>query len=332
MGSDCGFCKMDHDDLWSHHYRLENLTEAGQKQSMNRKKSPVFIRRSVLCVPGSNIRALAKIVSLGCDSVIFDLEDAVAPDMKQMARSNLAEIFNKSDMLCERIIRINPMNSIHAKADLDCVLALKPDAVLLPKTEEPQQIQDLSDLISDRDPMSDMRIWAMIETPRGVLNAAQIAEAGRTRDARLDCLVVGLNDLRKGTKVPKRPGRTYLVPWMMQIVLAGRAYGLDIIDAVSNDFKDLAAFEAECIQGKEMGFDGKMLIHPAQIDPANRTFAPDAEDIAEARAIVAAFAEPSALGQGAINLNGQMIERLHLDEAEQLLVLLEKVETKRTEQ
>ena len=294
---------------------------------MNGMNSKFQLRRSVLCVPASNERALAKSSALACDCLIFDLEDAVAPDRKAQARNFLMQHFLEFQTSnAERIIRVNALDSIHATADLSCVLECKPDAVLLPKVERPQQIQELCDQISEWDPMSDMRVWAMIETSRGVLNVAQIAEAGRTLNARLECLVVGLNDLRKDTKVPKRAGRTYLVPWLMQIVLAGRAFRLSIIDAVSNDFKNLAEFELELVQGREMGFDGKMLIHPAQIEPSNRIFSPDKDMIDEARSIIAAFADPSSDGQGSININGEMVERLHLEEAEALLALVDLIE------
>lgn len=307
--------------------QLENCSKAGQNPQMNRKASHFQLRRSVLCVPASNDRALQKTMSLDCDCVIFDLEDAVAQESKADAREKLVRHFldNKTSRV-PRIIRINSLDSMYGGSDLHCVLSCKPDAVLLPKVERPQQIQELSDQISDRDPMSDVRIWAMIETSRGVLNVAQIAEAGRTQDARLDCLVVGLNDLRKDAKVPKRPGRQYLVPWLMQIVLAGRAFHLSVIDAVSNDFKNLDDFEQEAIQGKEMGFDGKMLIHPAQIEPANRVYSPDKDMIEQARAIIAAFSDPSTEGQGAINLNGEMIERLHLEEAKALMDVVAAIE------
>jgi citrate lyase subunit beta/citryl-CoA lyase len=191
--------------------------------------------------------------------------------------------------------------------------------VLLPKVSEPQDVMAISDMLGDADAPDTLRIWAMIETPRGILNSAAIAEFGRTAGSRLDCFVVGLNDLRKETGVLPQPGRTYLVPWLMQVILAVRAYGLDAIDSVFNDFKDTDAFEAECAQARAMGFDGKMLIHPAQIDAANRHFAPGEAAIREAREIIAAFADPATDGLNVINSNGRMIERLHLVQAESLV-------------
>jgi citrate lyase subunit beta/citryl-CoA lyase len=166
----------------------------------------------------------------------------------------------------------------------------------------------------------------MISPPRGVLNAAAIAGSGRTAGGLLDCFVVGLNDLRKETGVAPEPGRTYLVPFLMQVILAARAYGLDAIDSVSNEFKALSAFEAECAQGRAMGFDGKMLIHPAQIDGANQHFGFSADALCEARTIVAAFADPAVAGLNVINLDGRMVERLHLDQAERLLAKVRLIE------
>ncbi|MFA7416284.1 MAG: CoA ester lyase [Rhizobium sp.] len=281
---------------------------------------PVRLRRSVLSVPAVNPRALAKAQGLDCDSVIFDLEDSVAPEKKAEARDNLRRFFAETPLEGkESIIRINASDTEFAAADMAAVIACQPDAVLLPKVDSPMDVQAVADLLSDSDVPDSLRIWAMMETPLGVLNAAAIAEAGRTGGARLDCFVIGLNDLRKATGVLPAPGRTYLMPWLMQVVLAARAFGLDVIDSVSNDFRDLAAFDDECVQGRAMGFDGKMLIHPAQIDGANRHFGFSQEVLSEARQIIAAFAEPEARGLNVVNMNGRMVERLHLEQAERLM-------------
>jgi citrate lyase subunit beta/citryl-CoA lyase len=278
------------------------------------------LRRSVLSVPAINPRALEKTHAVDCDAVIFDLEDSVAPQKKAEARDNLRAFFSGPPLRGkEQIIRINGLASEFANADLELVLALQPDAVLLPKVDAPQDILSLGDRLTEADASEDLRIWAMIETPRGILNAAAIAEAGRTAGSRLDCFVVGLNDLRKETGVLPLPGRAYLVPWLMQVVLAVRAYGLDVIDSVFNDFRDPEALDSECAQGRAMGFDGKMLIHPAQIEAANRHFGPDPAAVADAEAIIAAFAEPETAALNVINLDGRMVERLHLVEAEGLV-------------
>jgi citrate lyase subunit beta / citryl-CoA lyase len=281
---------------------------------------PSRLRRSVLTVPAINDRAMEKVASLDCDAVIFDLEDSVAEDRKADARSKLLNFLQKNDLgHRERIIRINAAGTQHFREDMALVLQALPNAVLLPKVEEPVTIQDVADMLGERDAAEGLRIWAMIETPRGVLNAAAIASSGRTSDSRLDAFVVGLNDLRKATGIPAEPGRTYLVPYLMQIVLAARAYGLDVIDSVSNDFRDMEALAAECAQGRAMGFDGKMLIHPAQIEPSNHHFGPSAAAVAEARLVADAFADPAHAGLNVINIDGRMIERLHAEEATRLL-------------
>lgn len=298
----------------------------------NSSNNTVAPRRSVLSVPAINTRALEKLPALNCDCVIFDLEDSVALDMKAQARDNLIALFRDTrPQGLETIIRINPISTPDGKADMAAVLACRPDAVLLPKVDEPSDIHDVADLLGEDDAAGDIRIWAMIETPRGILNAAAVAKATHTQGSRLTCFVVGLNDLRKDTRVPALPGRTYLVPWLMQVVLSARSYGLDVIDSVSNDFRDLDVFSAECEQGRAMGFDGKMLIHPAQIDAANRHFAPDEAAIGEASEIIAAFAAPEAAGLNIINANGRMIERLHVEQAQRLVAMADIIAHRKAE-
>ncbi|KAA3516722.1 CoA ester lyase [Agrobacterium vitis] len=270
-------------------------------------------RRSLISVPAINLRALEKSLSLPCDGVIFDLEDSVAEESKTEARSNLRQFLQHADLNGrEAIIRVNSSDTSWFAEDLSFVESIKPDAVLLPKAE---RVEDLDRLRAGAG--TEPALWAMIETPKAVLAAAELAKASAALG--LECLVVGLNDLRKETRVPPGLGRQYLAPWLMQVVLAARAYGLDVIDAVSNDFRDLDGFAAECSQGRSMGFDGKMLIHPAQIEAANRYFGPSEAEVAEARAIVAAFAAPEAAHLNVINRDGRMIERLHVAEAEYLL-------------
>ena len=300
------------------HVCLAKMAKAGHKSRMSlpHDRHPARLRRSVLCVPADNARALTKVATLACDAVIYDLEDAVPDGNKGGARRTLAAHLQRerrSDL--EVIVRINHLNTPFGEEDLAFALTLSPDAILLPKVESPQDIQAVVDFLGENDAPDSVRLWAMIETPRGVLNAAAIAETGRTRGGRLDCFVPGLNDLRKETGVPALPGRTYLIAWLMQILLAARSCGLDIIDAVFNDVRDVSGFEAECAQGRDMGFDGKMLIHPAQIDPANGAFGVADAALADARSIIAAFALPDNADKAVINLNGLMVERLHLDQA-----------------
>lgn len=284
-------------------------------------------QRSLLSVPAINQRALDKISSLACDGVIFDLEDSVAPEKKDEARANLSAYFAKPPAGNRlSIIRINPLSSTSGANDLALVVSTRPDAVLLPKVESVADIQTVERLLSEADVPETTKIWAMIETAKGVLHAGAIAGSRETSVPRLEGLVVGLNDLRKETRVPARQGRTFLIPWLMQVVLSARAHGLCVIDSVFNDFRDTDTFESECRQGRDMGFDGKMLIHPAQIGPANHHFGPDPEAVAEAEAIIAAFSTPEAQTLNVINLNGRMIERLHLVEAERLVQLAHRIE------
>lgn len=280
-------------------------------------------RRSCLSVPATNPRALEKTHGLECDVVIFDLEDSVALEKKAEARDNLRRFFRETPIEgAERVIRINGADTEFRGKDLDLILELQPDALLLPKVGDAVEIREVTKFLSGND--ASVRLWAMIETPTGVLNAAAIAGA-RGADGKLDCLVLGLNDLRKETGVPPEPGRTYLVPWMMQVVLAARANGLDVIDSVFNDFRDEAGFSTECAQGRSMGFDGKMLIHPSQIASANGSFGPLPQAIAEAETIIAAFADPAADGRNVINMDGRMVERLHLEQAEKLVAKAKQI-------
>ena len=309
--------------MWSFSIRLARLfdgwriaahAKACHKIAMSTSPKHSPPRRSLLSVPAINQRALDKVQDLNCDGVIFDLEDSVFPEKKAEARENLRRHFREAPLEGrETIIRINAPGSDFWIVDLDLILELKPDALLLPKVEGPQDIHEAAGALAATSP--GVRLWAMMETAGGVLNAAAIAAA----DARLDCLVLGLNDLRKETAVLPQSGRAYLVPWMMQVVLAARAHGLDVIDSVFNDFRDTEEFTVECAEGRAMGFNGKMLIHPAQIEAANRAFGPSDEEVTEAEAIINAFAGPAAEGLNVINLDGKMVERLHLEQAERLM-------------
>lgn len=277
-------------------------------------------RRSVLYVPAVNDKALAKVAGLACDCVVIDLEDSVAPSQKVAARERLKSFFGdvRRDGK-EWVIRVNALSSEWGEDDLRAARECRPDAILLPKVDTARDLLEANDLLDDDDARPSMWLWAMIETSRGMLNIGSIAELGRDRGARLACLVAGTNDLAKETGVRMTPDRRHLLPYLSQMVLAGRAGGLDVIDGVSNDFSDLGAFSAECAQGRDMGFDGKTLIHPAQIAPANTAFSPSDSDLAEALAIRAAFALPGNETKGVIQVDGRMVERLHLDMAERVL-------------
>jgi citrate lyase subunit beta/citryl-CoA lyase len=277
-------------------------------------------RRAVLYVPASNEKAMAKLPSLNCDAVIFDLEDAVAPEAKTAARERLKAWFKaRPGNGQECVIRVNPLAGEWGQDDLAVVCECAPDAVLLPKVDTPRDIHDFDDALDEAAAPDDLKLWIMIETPKAMLNIGALAEFGRDRAARLDCFVAGTNDLVKDTGVLSTPDRRYVMPWLLQMVLAARAGGLDILDGVSNDFRDLDAFARECSEGAAMGFDGKTLIHPAQIEPALKAFSPSPEAIAAAEAIRLAFALPENAGKGVISIDGSMVERLHLAQAERLL-------------
>ncbi|RUU80409.1 CoA ester lyase [Mesorhizobium sp. M7A.F.Ca.MR.362.00.0.0] len=277
-------------------------------------------RRSVLYIPASNDKALAKIAQLACDAVIIDLEDAVAPADKIGAREKLAGIFaNRPNERCEMIVRINALATEWGADDLMAAAGCEPDGILLPKVDTPRDLLEAGDVLDDNFVPDSVKLWAMIETPKALLNIGAIAELGRDPASRLSCFVAGTNDLVKETGILATPDRRYLVPWLMQMVLAARAGGIDMLDGVSNDFRSLGAFTHECAEAAAMGFDGKSLIHPAQIEAANRAFAPSAEAVAEARSVKEAFALAQNAGKGVIALNGRMVERLHLTQAEKLL-------------
>ena len=281
-------------------------------------------RRAVLFVPASNEKAMAKLSSLACDAVIFDLEDSVAPEAKAAARERLRAWFAarpKDGPEC--VIRVNPLASEWGSDDLAAVCACAPDAVLLPKVNTPRDIHDFDDALDEADAPDNLKLWIMVETPKAMLNIGALAEFGRDRAARLDCFVAGTNDLVKDTGVLATPDRRYVMPWLLQMVLAARAGGLDVLDGVGNDFRDLDAFARECAEGAAMGFDGKTLIHPAQIEPALTAFSPSAEAVAEAEAIRSAFARSENAGKGVISIDGRMVERLHLAQAERLLARMQ---------
>jgi citrate lyase subunit beta/citryl-CoA lyase len=279
---------------------LARASIAGQEDQM--QHSLPRPRRSVLFVPATNEKAIAKLAQLACDTVIFDLEDAVLPEQKAAARDRLAKFFAERPAGArEYVVRINGLKSPWGADDLAAASGWATDGVVLPK----------------------------IETPRALVNLAAIAELGRDPSARLSCLIAGLNDLAKDTGVKLTPDRRYVQPWLMQMVLCARAGGIDMLDSVSNDFRDLDAFAAECGEAAAMGFSGKTVIHPAQIGPANAAFSPSVEALAEARAVVDAFALPENTSSGVISLGGKMVERLHLAEAERLLARAAQLESLR---
>ncbi|MCX7284319.1 MAG: CoA ester lyase [Novosphingobium sp.] len=274
--------------------------------------------RSVLYMPASNARAMAKARTLDCDAVALDLEDAVAPEAKADARAALVEQAQAGGFGHRRLFaRINALATPWGHDDLAALAAAPLEAVLAPKVDDAADIVALSAAMDDAGFAAEVALWVMIETPRAVLALERIAACATT--TRLRGFVLGLNDLAKDSGIAQLPGRTAFVPVLTMAVLAARAHGLLILDGVCNAIDDQALLEAECQQACDSGFDGKTLIHPAQLDVCNRVFAPSASDIAQAQAIVAAFADPANAGKGALRIEGKMAELLHLAQAERLL-------------
>lgn len=274
--------------------------------------------RSLLYMPASNRRAVDKARSLPCDAVALDLEDAVAPEQKPEARAALVEELTAGGFGHRRMLaRINPLASPWGHDDLAALARAPLDAILAPKVDDAADVMALSEAMDAAGFAPGIALWVMIETPRAVLALERIARAAET--TRLAGFVLGLNDLAKDTGMAQLPGRAGFVPVMVLAVMAARANGLVLLDGVCNAIADPARLEAECAQARELGFEGKTLIHPSQIDPANAIFAPSPAELAEAQAIVTAFADPANAGKGALKVEGKMAELLHRDLAERLL-------------
>jgi citrate lyase subunit beta/citryl-CoA lyase len=284
-------------------------------------------RRSVLYMPGSNARAIEKAKTLAADGVILDLEDAVAPDAKTTARSQVAEAVRAGGFGPREVfIRVNGIDTEWFAADLDAAVAAKPDAVLVPKVSEPRQLDMIGQRLFDMHADLHIRVWAMIETPTAIFNIRELAAAAKDSETRLAGFVVGTNDLAKETRARLVPGRAPMLSWLSACVLAAHCYGIDILDGVYNDLSDADGFVRECAQGRDMGFDGKTLIHPNQIGPCNTAFSPGAEEIAQARKTIAAFNLPENKGKGVVQIDGRMVERMHADIAARTVAIADAIE------
>jgi citrate lyase subunit beta/citryl-CoA lyase len=280
-------------------------------------------RRSMLYMPGSNARAIEKARELPADGVILDLEDAVAPDAKAQARELVVQALQKGGFGGrEVLVRINGLDTAWWRDDL-AVAAAGPDALLLPKVSTPEQLRELARHFVGVGAEARIRVWAMMETPLAMLNARDIAAAALDPATRLAGFVMGTNDLAKETRARIVPGRAPMLPWLTACVAAARAYGLAILDGVYNELGDLEGFAAECRQARDLGFDGKTLIHPQQIAPCNAAFSPAPEEVAWARKIIAAFDLPENGGKGVIQIEGRMVERLHAEMARQVVAIAE---------
>ncbi|WP_399088710.1 HpcH/HpaI aldolase/citrate lyase family protein [Streptomyces sp. BBFR2] len=279
-------------------------------------------RRSVLYMPGANERVLEKAKSVPADALILDLEDAVAPDAKAAARERVAAAAASGAYGHREVtIRVNgPGTAWHAD-DLRAAAAAGPDAVVVPKVESAATVREVERALEAAGAPEHTAIWAMLETPRAMLDAREVAAAGE----RLSVLVMGTNDLAKELHAEHVPGRAPLLTGLSLALLAARESGKVILDGVFNDVKDLAGFEAECVQGRELGFDGKTLIHPAQVGPCNEVFAPSEAQVERSRRIIEAFDEAAREGRGVVTVDGRMIENLHVEDARRVLALAEAV-------
>jgi citrate lyase subunit beta / citryl-CoA lyase len=282
-------------------------------------------RRSVLYMPGSNARALEKARELPADALILDLEDAVAPEAKAAARDLIVKALGSGFGDREVVVRINGLDTRCWVEDLGAIVPAKPDAVLVPKVSEPSQLEEVAERLIDLGADPHIRVWAMMETPLAMLNAHHIAAAALDTETRLAGFVMGTNDLAKDTRARIVPGRAPMLPWLMTCVAAARAYGLDILDGVYNDLGNAEGFVAECRQAAELGFDGKTLIHPRQIEPCNEAFSPTPDEVALARKMIAAFELPENKGKGVVQIDGRMVERLHAEMAQRTVAIADAI-------
>lgn len=272
-------------------------------------------RRSVLYVPGANARAMDKARTLDCDAIIFDLEDAVAADAKGSARLQLTDALRSGDYgYRERIVRVNGLDTPWGEEDVRMAAQLPIEALLFPKVESAAQVAAIQAAV-DAAGGREIPLWLMIETPRGILDVHAVLGAS----SRIECLVMGTSDLVKELRAVHTPSRSNLAFALQHSVLAARAANVDILDGVHLDFRNSDGFRDACIQGRAMGFDGKTLIHPTQVEIANEVFGYSDADIADAREVLAAWEAAQAAGSGVAEVDGRLIENLHAAEAERVI-------------
>jgi citrate lyase subunit beta/citryl-CoA lyase len=290
-----------------------------KENDMSRTVRP---RRSMLFMPGSNARAIEKAKTLAADGLILDLEDAVSPDAKAMARQQVAEAVCQGGYgKRELVVRVNALTTSWGREDLEAVATCGADAILLPKVESDATVHQTLELLAQHGAPEHVAIWCMLETPRGILRAAAIAAAS----PRVAALVMGTSDLSKELRASTTRDRHPLLPSLGFCVLVARAYGLVALDGVHLDLQDDAGFTFACRQAAEMGFDGKTLIHPKTLATANQVFAPSASEVAWSRRIIASHAEAMAAGQGIVVLDGRLIENLHVEDAQRVVQLAEAI-------
>lgn len=283
-------------------------------------------RRSVLFMPASNARALEKARSLDADGLIFDLEDAVAPDAKPTARDSVARALSSGGYGArELFLRVNALATPWGHADLLAAAAMPIDAVVLPKVESADTVQQTREILQRAGGSARLAIWCMIETPRGVLRVEEIAAGCLPSGG----LIMGTADLTKDLHARHTSDRAPLQVALQLCLLAARAYGLPILDGVHLDLADDAGFAEACRQGRDLGFDGKTLIHPKTIDTANAIFAPSPDEVVLSRRIIAAHADAVAAGKGVVLVDGRLVENLHVEEARRIVALAEAIEARR---
>ncbi len=285
-------------------------------------------RRSVLYMPGSNVRALEKAKTLAADGLILDLEDAVAPDAKDVARKQVCQAVKGGGYgMRELIVRVNGLATPWGYADIAAASRTGADAILLPKVESADAIRHMEAIMKANGAPETMAIWAMMETPRSVLQSQRIAESS----ARMTCLVMGTSDLAKELDCAHTHERLPFITSLSLCMLAARASGLAILDGVYLDLKDEEGFEFACRQGAELGFDGKTLIHPNQVAACNKVFTPKADDVEWSRKIIAAHAAAAERGEGVAVVDGKLIENLHVESAQRLVKMAEAIEKMQSE-
>ena len=278
-------------------------------------------------MPGSNARALEKAKSLPADGIILDLEDSVAPDAKETARDRVVAAVKAGGFGSREVfIRVNGADTPWHADDLTAAAHAAPDAILVPKVSSPDTLELIGQRLLDMSTDHKTRVWAMIETPLAIFNIVAIAAEARDSESRLAGFVMGTNDLAKDTRARLVPGRAPMLSWLSTCVVAARHYGVEILDGVYNDIGNAEGFTAECRQGVEFGFDGKTLIHPSQIGPCNLAFSPSADEVAQARKIIAAFDLPENKSKGVVSIDGRMVERLHADMARRTVAIAEAIE------
>ena len=283
-------------------------------------------RRSLLFMPGSNARALEKARNLPADGIILDLEDSVAPDAKAIARDMIAQTLAAGGFgNREILVRINALDSPWWIDDVSMAGKARPHGILVPKISSVEDLSAIADRLSDINADMSIRVWAMIETAGAILHAEELAAASRDSEMRLAGFVFGPNDIARETRIRMQPGRAAMLPMITHCVLATRLHGLEILDGPYSDFSNAEGFAQECAQGRDLGFDGKTLIHPSQIEACNAIFTPPAEEVTQARRIIAAFERPENASRGAIQLDGGMVERLHAEMAKRTIAMADAI-------